>query len=330
MVNLCYNILYEVKMDFFLILIGFFLLINGANFLVDGGASLAKKLNVPTIVIGLTIIAFGTSSPELIVNIIASVKRNSDIVLGNILGSNIFNILGILGISAILYPLKVSKTTTLVEIPIMILSSFILFILSNDAMIDKKGFSEITRIDGIVLLSFFLFFIGYNIYMGITRDFELGEEIKDRKLTISILMIVSGFVFLFFGGRIVVDSSIRIARFLGISERVISLTIVAIGTSLPELITSIVAAIKRHTDISIGNIVGSNIFNSFFIIGISGIIYPVQCNPINQYDFIVNIFVSLLTFFFLFTGKKHILERWEGILFVALQIVYFFSLFILT
>lgn len=317
-------------MDFILLIIGFALLIYGANFLVDGGAALAKKLNVPTIVIGLTIVAFGTSAPELVVNIFASIKNNSDIVLGNILGSNIFNILTILGVSSLIRNLKVSKTTTLIEVPIVILSSLIIFIVANDILIDKRAYSEISRSDGFIFLIFFILFLAYNIFLGITRDFELGEEIKNLKIQTSILYIIIGLIFLIFGGRFVVNSSINIAKFFGISERVIGLTIVAIGTSLPELITSIVASFKKATDIAIGNVLGSNIFNTLFIIGVSSIISNVSVKPLNQYDIIVNMLASTFIFIFLFTGKRHELERWEGILFIILQIIYFASLFLLV
>ncbi len=317
-------------MDFILLIIGFALLIYGANFLVDGGAALAKKLNVPTIVIGLTIVAFGTSAPELVVNIFASIKNNSDIVLGNILGSNIFNILTILGVSSLIRNLKVSKTTTLIEVPIVILSSLIIFIIANDTLIDKRAYSEISRGDGLILLIFFILFLAYNTFLGITRDFELEEEIKDLKIKTSVFYILIGLTFLTLGGRFVVNSSINIAKFFGISERVIGLTIVAIGTSLPELITSIVASFKKATDIAIGNILGSNIFNSLFIIGVSSVISNVMVKPLNQYDIVVNILASIFIFIFLFTGKRHELERWEGVLFIILQIIYFASLFLIS
>ncbi|MEJ5284130.1 MAG: calcium/sodium antiporter [Brevinematia bacterium] len=317
-------------MDFILLIIGFVLLIYGANFLVDGGAALAKKLNVPTIVIGLTIVAFGTSAPELVVNIFASIKNNSDIVLGNILGSNIFNILSILGVSSLIRNLKVSKTTTLIEVPIVILSSIIIFIVANDILIDKRAYSEISRSDGLIVLIFFILFLAYNIFLGITRDFELGEEIKDLKIQKSIFYIIIGLTFLILGGRFVVNSSINIAKFFGISERVIALTIVAIGTSLPELITSIIASLKKATDIAIGNVLGSNIFNSLFIIGVSSVITNVSVKPLNQYDIVVNILASIFIFIFLFTGKRHELERWEGVLFIILQIIYFASLFLIS
>ncbi len=317
-------------MDFIILIIGFVLLIYGANFLVDGGASLAKKLNVPTIVIGLTIVAFGTSAPELVVNIFASLKNNSEIVLGNILGSNIFNILSILGISAVIRNLKLSKTTTLIEVPIVILSSLIIFIVTNDVLIDKRAYSEISRGEGFILLIFFVLFLAYNIFLGITRDFELEEEIKDLKIQISILYILIGLAFLIFGGRFVVNSSINIAKFLGISERVIGLTIIAIGTSLPELITSIVASLKKTTDIAIGNVLGSNIFNTLFIIGVSSTISNVSVKPVNQYDIAVNMLTSIFIFIFLFTGKRHQLERWEGVMFLILQIVYFITLFVIA
>jgi len=313
-------------LNFLFLIIGFIVLIYGANILVDSASALAKKLNVPTIVIGLTIVAFGTSAPELVVNIFAAIDHNSNIALGNIVGSNIFNILGILGISAFIYPLAVKSKTTWIEIPLALLSAIILLVLANDVLIDKNSVSVISRIDGIIFVSFFLIFIVYNIQLILSGSYD--EEFKTKNYTIkkSILFILIGIGFLILGGKAIVYSATEIARIFGISERIISLTIISIGTSLPELATSVIAARKKNVDIAIGNIVGSNIFNVFFILGTSAIIYPVTVSLSSQFDLLVNILSSFLLFIFIFTGKGRKIDRWEGLLFLILYIAYVISL----
>lgn len=304
------------------ILIGFAVLIYGANLLVDGASSLAAKLKVPNIVIGLTIVAFGTSSPELVVNTIAAMKGNSQIVIGNIVGSNIFNIAAILGISALLFPLRVKTNTTWTEIPLALLSAVVLIILANDVILDGATRNIISRSDAIVLLAFFLIFLAYNIHVSLNNKEEEDISIKSYSTLKSVLFIAIGLALLVVGGRLIVTYSVEIARQIGISERVIALTIVSIGTSLPELATSIVAVRKRNVDLAVGNVVGSNIFNIFFILGVSGTISSVEVIGGNQFDLIVNIFVSTLLFLFVFTGKGRRIERWEGLLFVLIYIGY--------
>jgi len=246
-----------------LFIIGLFLLIKGADLLVDGSASITKKLNISSIVIGLTIVAFGTSAPEFIVNIFASVQGNSEIAVGNILGSNIANILLILGISAIIYPITAKKNTVLKEIPLSLLAAVVLGLMANDMIIDGAGFSGITRIDGFILLSFFIIFLYYTF--GITKSDEdiVEEEIKVFSYSKAIIFILLGLAGLVIGGKWIVDGAIKIAEILNISQSLIGLTIVAIGTSLPELATSAIAAYKKQSDIAIGNVVGSNIFIFF-------------------------------------------------------------------
>ena len=305
-----------------LIIVGFLLLISGANLLVDSSSALASRFNIPNIVIGLTIVAFGTSSPELIVNIIGSLNKSSEIVLGNVLGSNIFNVLGILGLSAILYPLTVKTNTTWIEIPLCALSAIVVFVLSNDILIDNAADGFISRTDGIILLLFFVVFVSYNIKLS--KSGNMDEEIEIKKYTISraLTLLLSGFILLLAGGKVIVESASDFARFLGISERIIALTIVSIGTSLPELATSLMAVKKRNVDLAIGNIVGSNIFNIFFILGVSSTLYPVSVNKSAINDMIVNMGISLLLFLFIFTGKGRRLERWEGIILISVYIAY--------
>jgi len=239
-----------------ILLLGFIPLIFGANLLTEGASSLAKKLNIPNIVIGLTLVAFGTSAPELIVNIFAAVNKNSAIVLGNLVGSNIFNILVILGISAIIYPLAVKTNTTWIEIPLCLLSSILVIIIANDKIIDSANFSMISRIDGIILLFFFTIFVAYTFSLMKSGSFSEKISVKDYSIFKSILFILFGVLLLFIGGKIIVEYAIKFARNIGISERIVAFTIVSVGTSLPELATSAVAAKKKNVDIAIGNIVG--------------------------------------------------------------------------
>jgi cation:H+ antiporter len=310
------------------VLAGFIVLIFGADFLVNGSSALAKRLHIPNIVIGLTIVAFGTSSPELVVNIFAAINKNSEIVLGNILGSNIFNVLGILGISAIIFPLTVKSNTTWIEIPLCLLSAVSVFVLSNDRLIDRTPVSYLSRIDGLILLLFFLIFVSYNIKLSRSGVITEEVEVKDYTIKMSLILLLSGFAFLIIGGNLIVTHASQFARKIGISERVIALTIVSIGTSLPELATSITAVRKRNVDLAIGNVVGSNLFNIFFILGLSSLMSPLSIPETTNIDTLFNIGISMLLFIFIFTGKGRKLDRWEGILFVLIYIVYLITLLI--
>ncbi|MBU0955442.1 MAG: calcium/sodium antiporter [Spirochaetes bacterium] len=305
-----------------LLLAGFVPLILGANWLVESASTIARKLKVADIVIGLTIVAFGTSAPELVVNTFASVAGNSDIVLGNIVGSNIFNVLAILGISSLIYPLVVKSGTTWSEIPLSLLSALAVLVMANDRLLDGNSNSVLTRVDGILLLFFFLIFIAYTIKLA--RGGMLEEEIPAKKYSMpcALLLLLAGLVLLVVGGRVIVHFAVLLARDAGIPERIIAITIVSIGTSLPELATSIVAALKKNVDIAIGNVVGSNIFNIFFILGISAVINPVSIHAQSNLDLLVNIGASLLLFAFIFTGKGRKIERWEGGIFIAAYVAY--------
>ena len=307
---------------FLLLLVGFLPLIYGANILVDSASSLAKRYNIPNMVIGLTIVAFGTSAPELVVNVFSAVQKNADLALGNVIGSNIFNVAAILGISAIIYPLAVKSATTWIEVPLALLAGVMVLVLGNDILIDKGASSVISRIDGIVLLVFFLIFLVYNYQLIKKGEFSEDIPIKDIAPRKATLLVFAGFALLALGGRLIVFSAVELATAWGMPERLIGLTIVSIGTSLPELATSVVAATKKNTDIAVGNIVGSNIFNIFFILGTSAVIYPVPTQAGAQIDMLVNILLGLLLFAFIFTGKGRRLERWEGVLFVLMYVAY--------
>jgi cation:H+ antiporter len=305
-----------------LLIVGFVLLIFGADKLVDGASALARKYNIPNIVIGLTIVAFGTSAPELVVNVFAAVSGNTELMLGNVLGSNIFNALGILGICAVMAPLAVKRNTTWIEIPLAFLAAIVVLVIANDVFLDKNATNITTRSEGVMLLFFFVIFLVYNLQVAKSGRASDDIETKELPMLKSLLFIVFGLTGLVIGGRMIVTSAVEIAQLMGISERIIALTIVAVGTSLPELATSVVAVRKGNTDIAIGNVVGSNIFNIFFIFGVSSVIAPSVIGPNSQIDIFVNILASLLLFFFIFTGKGRKLERWEGILFLFMYVAY--------
>lgn len=306
------------------IIIGFVLLIKGADYLIDGASSVAKRFKIPDLVIGLTIVAFGTSAPELVVNIFASLQNNAEIAIGNILGSNIANILLILGVASIIYPLKVTQGTVWKEIPLSLLAAIILGVMANDALIDGGMFSGLTRTDGIVFLAFFLIFM-YYAYGVAKNGNDNGESLDNLKILNvrkSILYMSAGIASLFIGGKLVVDGAVQIAQSFGVSEFLIGLTVVAIGTSLPELVTSVMAAMKKNSDIAVGNVVGSNIFNIFFILGTSAIINPIPFNVASNMDIIVTISASFLLFIVMFIGKKHMLEKWQGAMFIIIYVLY--------
>jgi cation:H+ antiporter len=307
---------------FLFLLLGFVPLLYGANFLVDGASSLAKKFKISSMVIGLTVVAFGTSTPELIVNVFSSVQKVSDISLGNIIGSNIFNIAAILGITSMLKNLTVKTSTTWKEIPMALLSAILVFVMINDSAIENDKVSELSRIDGIILLSFFIIFISYTFSIMRSGSFEENLSIKEYSMLKSVTLVIVGLVLLISGGRIIVLFAVAVAKSIGISERVIALTIVSIGTSLPELATSISAVLKNNVDMAIGNVVGSNIFNVFLVLGLASTIYPIQLKGGAILDLLLNIFLSFLLFVFVFSGKGRMLERWEGIIFVSIYIIY--------
>jgi cation:H+ antiporter len=301
-------------LTYFLFLLGFVLLIKGADFLVDGASAIARRFNISDLVIGLTVVAFGTSTPELFVNIVASARGNTDIAIGNVLGSNISNVFLILGISAIIYPLSVSKGTVWKEIPFSLLAVITLGLMANDQVIDGDGSSLLTRIDGLVLLAFFTIFLYYSF--SIAKAIEGLDEHVPAKATSfvkSILLVIAGLIGLTLGGKWIVDGAVTLAKSFGMSESLVGLTIVAVGTSLPELATSAMAAYKKNVDIAVGNVVGSNIFNIFFVLGISATIKPLPFQTKSNLDIAVVTVSSLLLFLFMFTGKKRSLDRWEGI-----------------
>jgi cation:H+ antiporter len=310
-------------LTYILFVLGFVVLIKGADFLVGGASSIAKRFKISNIVIGLTIVAFGTSAPEFIVNIFASLQGNADIAIGNILGSNIANIFLILGISAMIYPLVTKRNTVWKEIPFSLLAVIVLGFLVNDVLIDGATLSVLSRIDGLILLSFFAIFLYYTFGIAKVSGSDQEEnDVKELSSWKSILFILLGLTGLVFGGKWIVDGAVKIAEVFNMSQSLIGLTVIAIGTSLPELATSTVAAYKKQTDIAIGNIVGSNIFNIFWILGLSSFIHPIPFSSSSGFDVFVTIFASVILFLIMFIGRKHVIQRWQGFSMVLLYIIY--------
>lgn len=273
-------------MNILLLIGGLILILLGANGLTDGAASVAKRFRIPPIVIGLTIVAFGTSAPELTVSVSSALKGSADIAIGNVVGSNIFNTLMIVGCTALFAPIVITRNTLRKEIPLCILSSIVLLICANDVFLDKAPENILNRVDGLLLLCFFVIFMGYTFAIAskpVTTEqqaehpvIEEETEIKSLPWWQSILYIIGGLAALIYGGQLFVDGATGIARNLGVSESIIGLTLVAGGTSLPELATSIVAALKKNPEIAIGNVIGSNLFNIFFVLGCSASITPLH------------------------------------------------------
>lgn len=308
--------------DIIILIIGLTLLILGANWLVDGASSIAAKLGISAFTIGLTVVAFGTSMPEFVVNIMASHTGNSGLAIGNIVGSNTFNILLVVGLAALIKPLNLHSSTIRIEVPFSLLAAVVLFILANDMLIDNSSQSILSVSDGLILLSFLSVFLFYTFISAKSNAHPSVEDIKVRKTYVTILMVLGGIVGLYFGGKLIDDSSVSIAKSLGVSDALIGLTIVAIGTSLPELVTSVVAAYKGNSDIAIGNVLGSNILNVFLILGFSSIIRPLPFYPSANIDILVTCLASILLFTFALAGSGRRIDRKEGGLFVAIYIGY--------
>ena len=303
---------------------GIVLVIYGANFLVDGSSSVAKKLGINDLVIGLTVVAFGTSAPELTVNIFSALKGSTDIATGNILGSNISNIFLIIGVAAVIYPIHIQNNTKWKEIPFSLLAVVILGILANDILFNNETENLISRSDGLILLSFLVIFLIYTFGIAKNKNSLIiqNENIKKLPVWKAVLFIIAGLVGLYFGGKYLIEGAVNIARLLGMSERVIGLTVIAVGTSLPELATSIAAARKKKPDIIIGNVIGSNILNVFFILGITATINPLPFNAEINFDLLIAILASILLFITTMTIGKKVIVRTEGIIFLIIYFSY--------
>lgn len=327
-----------VVVNLLLIVVGFVLLIKGADFLVNGASSLAKRFNVSDIAIGLTVVAMGTSAPELVVNIISGAVPTvsddgvvtHDIVFGNIIGSNIFNIFLILGVSSVIYPLTVQKNALWKEIPYSLIATFIFFILVNDVLFMGAETNTLGVIDAFILLSMFALFLIY-IFMNLQRNPDESDLVDDIVIFGSVkttVMIVVGIAGLIFGGRMIVVNAVDIAQRFGVSEKLIGLTILAAGTSLPELATSAVAAFQKKSDLAVGNIVGSNIFNLLLVIGATGLIHTPLGFPVSlNLDLYFVMAGTFMLFIFMFTFAKYKLDRSEGVIYLMGFVFYMYVLF---
>lgn len=314
----------EMAIQLLLLVAGFVMLVKGADLFVDGASGIATKFGIPQLVIGLTIVAMGTSAPEAAVSITAAFADNADITIGNIVGSNILNILIILGISALVYPLAIQKSTLIVDIPVVLLATAVLYLLGFD--------DKISRIDGIIMLVVFAAYLSY-LFIGAKKEASLqkaentdAEEnaAKEISLLKASIFTVIGLALIIGGSNFVVNSATAIATALGLSQRFIGLTIVALGTSLPELFTSVTAALKKNSDIAIGNIVGSNIFNILFIVGLSGLIIPVPFAEEFRFDTIISGAAAILLLLFCLPKKK--LPRFAGAIMLLSYVLYFMKI----
>lgn len=309
-----------MALQIILLLIGLVLLVKGADWLVDGASVLAKKYNVSDLAIGLTIVAFGTSAPELVVNAVAAQGNFPDIVYGNIIGSNNFNLFIILGIAGIITPLAVQSSTVWKEIPFSFLAAVGLLFLANNYFASET--KEISRIDSLILLAFFggfLYYVATQLKSDPNAETIENKDYSNLKIWVLIILGLAGLVG---GGKLVVDNAVAMAQSLGVSEKIIGLTIVAAGTSLPELATSVVAAMRKNADIAIGNIVGSNLFNILLIIGVSGLIRPLNFNSAFNTDIYMLLGGTAFLFLAMFIGKKHRLDRWQSLLLLCVYLAY--------
>lgn len=312
--------------QFIFILLGFFLLIKGSDFLVDGASSIARRLNIPSIIIGMTIVAIGTSLPELVVSVKASIENHADLAVGNILGSNVTNLLLILGLCSIIRPLTFTSATIKYENVFLIFTALLFFFLGVNFVDGKLNY--ITRGEGILLLIFALLFMVYNLYMALHQSAEVSDVliVKNRSIFVCIVSIIFGVIFLKLGGELVINHVSYIVKSLGVSEKLISLTLVAFSTSLPELITSVSATRKGEVHMAIGNIIGSNIFNILLIIGLSSLVNPIFFAPSYYKDMFFLLFSTILFSIYPLIGKKCKMTRVEGIIFLFIYLFYVISL----
>lgn len=308
-------------LDIFIVIAGFFTLVYGADFFVKGAASVSRKLGISAFVVGLTVVAIGTSAPEFFVNVIAAMQGATDLSISNILGSNTTDLLLGLGIAAIIAPLHIKKGTTWKEIPFSLLSVLLILIFGLDTLINGSGPDILNRTEGLALLGLFVIFIVYTF--GISKEEgEAEEKIDVLSWSKSILFIIGGVIALIVGGKLVVDAAISIAVTAGLSQNLIGLTIVALGTSLPEIVAAVVAAKKGHIDMVVGGIVGTVIFNSLFALGSTAIVKPIPFSSVNVMDSIILLAVTIVLFASLFVGGKKEISKTQGIFFVILYIIY--------
>ncbi len=311
-------------MEYVLLIVGFVLLVKGADVFVTGAGSVAKKFNIPDLIIGLTVVAFGTSAPEVAVSTVASVGGQNAMAISNIIGSNIFNLLVVLGVCAVMLPVKVETSIIKREFPFAIVASLILVVMIADSFLGNGDINVLSRIDGIILLVAFSIFMFSVIKSALTGNNESSdeeeEEIKEVSTISSILMIVLGLVAVVLGGDLVVKEASIIAASFGVSEALIGLTIVALGTSLPELVTSVIACKKGSSDMALGNVIGSNIFNILLTLGVCSTISPIAVDVISIYDAIISLVFTLIVLVFAKTKNK--ITKIEGIIMLLMYVAY--------
>ncbi|MEQ9301757.1 MAG: calcium/sodium antiporter [Cyclobacteriaceae bacterium] len=319
----------EVAINIALIAVGFVLLIKGADFLVTGASSLAKRFNISDIAIGLTVVAMGTSAPELVVNIISGSSGHNEVVYGNIIGSNIFNMFLILGLAAVIYPITVQKNALWKEVPYSLLATIVFFVLVNDVMFLGSAHNELSLTDSFVLLIMFgLFLLYIFLNMKNTGDVEGVEDIVIFGNLKTSIMVLAGIGGLSIGGKVIVDNAVELAHQFNVSEKLIGLTILAAGTSLPELATTAVAAFQKKSDLAVGNIVGSNIFNLLLVLGLTGLTSaPLVYDSVLNVDILLIMIGTLMMFVFMFTGGKYKIDRAEGAIYLVGFVGYTFYLF---
>jgi cation:H+ antiporter len=323
-------------LEIVLLLAGFFVLIKGADFMVAGASSMAKRWNISPLIIGLTIVAFGTSAPEMTVNMINSYHGRNDAIFGNIIGSNLFNLLFILGITGLIYPLVVQKSSVKYEVPFSLIGIGLLWVLVNDQLIKGAPENILSRSDAFLLFAGFLVFMVY-IYRSLKTKTDSDEEsVREYSIPISSIMVVAGMGMLVGGGYMVTDNAVKIAHYFDLSEKLIGLTILSVGTSLPEVATTAVAAFKKRTDIAIGNVIGSNIFNIFLILGVNGLIrpitYPVHDHETHIEHAVLNTDLYVLgigtiaLLISMFTLSRNKIDRWEAFVFLIIYMAYMYYL----
>lgn len=314
-----------ILIDIALVIIGFLFLIKGSDYMVDGASSIARRLRVSQVIIGLTIVAMGTSAPELVVSLFSALNGSAQVAVGNIMGSTIANVLLIGGVAAMVAPLTMKENTVWRELPYSLLAVLAMGLLANDRLFEEAGESILTRSDGLVLLLFFLVFLNY-LFVTAHNDRKRNtihvDEIEAMPYLKSFILVVVGITGLILGGQITIQGAVGIAELFGLSENLIGLTIIAIGTSLPELVASVVASRKGNTDIAIGNIVGSNIFNILWTLGLTSFMTPIAFSVDNSLDVSFAMMAILLMFTLLWNGERHKIDRWQGVILLFVYISY--------
>ena len=315
-------------MDILLLIVGLGLILAGANFLTDGSAALAQRFRVPEFIIGLTVVAVGTSTPELVVSVLSAIGGQSDVAIGNVVGSNIFNVFVILGVCALIRPVPLTAGNIRRDIPFGVLVSLLLLALAQDSLLCKGAADRIGRLDGAAMLALYILLMWYTIRKTKRPEATAPTEGSKAPMAawLTAVMIVGGRAGLVFGGEMFLRSATSIARSLGVSESVIAITLVAGGTSLPELASSLVSLFKGKAEMALGNVIGSNIANILLILGVSATIHPLSMGGITVWDLLMVLLSSVVVFLAAFTFKRKAIDRWEGALFVAIYAVYIWYL----